>query len=160
MDIFITIVLCLVGILLVLIEIFLIPGVTFTLVAGLMFGAGGVFYAWSKLGTVEGAVTLVSMLVLFGIAFVCLLKSKTLDNTIALKTDIDSTIATDAACHIKEGDEGISLSRLNPIGKVRINDVVMEAKSLGDFIDENTAVVVVKVSPVQLLVKSMITIIN
>jgi membrane-bound ClpP family serine protease len=155
MDIFIVIVLCLVGILLVLVEIFLIPGVTFVLVGGFLFGAGGVFYAYSKMGVVPGTIALFSMLVLFGATFIWLLKSKTLDNTIALKTDINSTVATDDALNVKEGDEGISLSRLNPIGKVRVNGVTMEAKSLGDFIDENTPVIVVKVTPVQLLVKSI-----
>jgi membrane-bound ClpP family serine protease len=153
MDIFIVIVLCFVGVLLILLEIFLIPGVTFALVAGLLFGAGGVLYSYSKLGAIQGTVTLVLMLVLFGTTFIWLVKSKTLDSTIALKTDIDSTVATNDALHVKEGDEGISLSRLNPIGKVRVNGITMEAKSLGEFIDEKSPVVVVKVKPVQLIVK-------
>ncbi|MDR1369399.1 MAG: NfeD family protein [Dysgonamonadaceae bacterium] len=155
MDIFIVIVLCLVGILLILLEIFLIPGITFALVGGLVFGAGGVFYAYSKLGTIGGTVTLVSMLILFGFTFIWLIKSKALDKTIALKTDINSTVATNDSLSVKEGDEGICLSRLNPIGKVKVNGITMEAKSFGEFIDENTPVVIVKVNPVQLVVKSI-----
>ncbi len=155
MDIFIVIVLCFVGILLVLLEIFLIPGVTFALIAGLLFGAGGVFYAYSELGMIGGTVTLVSMLILFGAAFIWLIKSKALDKTIALNTDINSTVAGNDSLKIKEGDEGFCLSRLNPIGKVKVNGVTMEAKSFGDFIDEGTPVMVVKVNPMQLIVKSI-----
>ncbi len=155
MDIFIVIVLCFVGVLLVLLEIFLIPGVTFALVAGLLFAAGGVFYSYSKLGLIGGSITLVTMLVLFGATFIWLIRSKALDKTIALNTDINSTVASDDSLNVKEGDEGVCLSRLNPIGKVRVNGVTMEAKSSGEFIDEGTLIVVVKVNPVQLVVKSI-----
>ncbi len=155
MDIFIVVVLCLVGVLLVLLEIFLIPGVTFALVAGLLFGAGGIFYSYSKLGTLGGTITLISMSVLFGVTFIWLIKSKALDKTIGLKTNINSTVASDDSLSVKEGDEGISVSRLNPIGKVKVNGVTMEAKSLGDFIDERTPIEVVKVNSMQLVVKSI-----
>ena len=155
MDIFIVIVLCFVGILLVLLEIFLIPGVTFALVGGLIFAAGGVFYSYSKLGTTVGTITLILMLIVFGATFIWLIKSKVLDKTIALNTDIDSTVASGDSQNIQEGDKGVCLSRLNPIGKVKVNGVTMEAKSLGEFIDETTPIVVVKVNPIQLIVKSI-----
>jgi len=155
MDIFIVIVLCFVGILLVLLEIFLIPGVTFALVGGFIFAAGGVFYSYSKLGPTVGTITLILMLVVFGATFIWLIKSKVLDKTIALNTDINSTVASSDSQNIQEGDEGVCLSRLNPIGKVKVNGITMEAKSLGEFIDESTPIVVVKVNPMQLIVKSI-----
>jgi len=155
MDIFIVIVLCFVGIVLVLLEIFLIPGVTFALVGGVLFAAGGIYYAFSKLGTIAGFITMVTMLIMFGVSFIWLIKSKALDKTIALNTDIDSTVATNDSQNVKEGDEGICISRLNPIGKVKVNGVTMEAKGQGEFIDENTPVIVVKVNPMQLIVKSI-----
>ncbi len=154
MDIFIVIVLCLIGILLVLLEIFLIPGVTFALISGILFGIGGVFYAYSKLGAVGGTITLVSTLALFGLSFIWLIKSKAL-NKIALDTDINSTVASKDVQNIREGDEGISISRLNPIGKVKVNGITMEAKTSGEFLDENTPVTIVKVYPTQLIVKSI-----
>ncbi len=153
MDIFIVTVLCLLGIALVLIEIFLIPGITITAVIGTLFAFGGIYYAFSHLGNTGGLITLVSTLLIFGIAFVYFIKSKALD-TIALKTNIDSTIASKDELNISEGDEGITISRLNPIGKVKINHTTMEGKSLGDFIDEGTEIVVIKVTPTQLLVKT------
>ena len=155
MDIFIVIVLCFVGVLLVLLEIFLIPGVTFALIGGVIFAAGGVFYSYSKLGPVAGTTTLILMLIVFSATFIWLIKSKALDKTIALNTDIDSTVATTDSQNINEGDEGVCLSRLNPIGKVKVNGITMEAKSLGEFIDEKTPIMVVKVNSMQLIVKSI-----
>jgi membrane-bound ClpP family serine protease len=151
MDILIVIVLCLVGVILILVEIFLIPGVTLMVIAGAAFSIGGVYYAFRHLGTTAGIISLLSILAVIGISFIYLVKSKALDN-IALKTNINSTVASKELPDISEGDEGIAVSRLNPMGKVRINNITMEAKTLGEFIDENTAVSVIKVFPSQLIV--------
>lgn len=153
MDIAIVIVLGVIGIILILVEIFLIPGLTVTALAGAAFSIAGIYYAFRSFGALGGSITLVSTLAIIGIAFVFLVKSKALD-TISLKTDIDSTVASGIALNIAVGDEGVSISRLNPIGKVRVNDVTMEAKTQSEFIDENTEIVVLKVSPVQLTVKT------
>ena len=151
MDILIVIVLCIIGILLILAEIFLIPGLTLTAVAGAAFSIGGVYYAFRYIGTTAGIITLVSVVIMIGIAFVYLVKSKALDR-IALKTDIDSTVGAKELPDISEGDKGIAISRLNPIGKVRVNNITMEAKTLSEFIDENSTVTVIKVFPTQLIV--------
>jgi len=151
MDILIVIVLCIIGIVLILAEIFLIPGFTITGIGGALFSIGGVYYAFRYLGATGGIITLISMGVAIGIAFIYLIKSKALD-VIALKTDINSTVAAKELPDISEGDKGISVSRLNPMGKVRVNNITMEAKTLGGFIDENTTVTVVKVFPNQLIV--------
>lgn len=152
MDVLIVIALSVIGILLILVEIFLIPGITITAVLGGLFCLGGVFYAFSGLGTTPGIIALVLNLSAICISIVYLIKSKALDS-IALKTDIDSTVATEKNIAVSAGDTGITLSRLNPIGKVKVNNITMEGKSLGDFIDEDTEIEVVKVSATQLLVK-------
>ena len=151
MDIVIVIVLCTIGILLILAEIFLIPGLTFTAVAGAAFSLGGVYYAFRYIGTTAGVITLILTLTFIGIAFIYLVKSKALDR-IALKTDISSTVASKELPEISEGDTGITISRLNPIGKVRVNNITMEAKTLSGFIDENTAITVTRILPTQLIV--------
>jgi len=151
MDILIVIALCIIGIILILIEIFLIPGLTLTAVAGAAFSIGGIYYAFTHIGTTAGVITLISVIAIIGIAFVYLIKSKTLDK-IALKTDINSTVGSKELPDILEGDTGITISRLNPIGKVRVNNITMEAKTLSDFIDEDTTVKVIKVFSTQLIV--------
>jgi len=154
MDILIVIVLCLIGIALILAEIFLIPGLTITGIGGAVFSIGGVLYAFRSLGATGGIITLITYAVVFGIIFVYLIKSKALDS-IALKTKISSTVAEKESLDISEGDTGITVSRLNPMGKVRVNNITMEAKSLGEYIEENTSVTVIKVFPTQLLVTTI-----
>jgi len=153
MDILIVIVLCIIGIVLILVEIFLIPGLTVMAIAGGAFSIGGIYYAFRNLGTTAGIVTLLLVVAMVGIAFIYLVKSKALDH-IALKTNIDSTVTDKELPDISVGDNGITISRLNPMGKVRINNITMEAKTMSGFIDENTTVTVVKVSPTQLIVRT------
>ena len=38
------------------------------------------------------------------------------------------------------GQVGKTISRLNPIGNVSFDDITIEARSRGEFIDENTSV--------------------
>ncbi|MDR0546558.1 MAG: hypothetical protein LBG77_03095 [Dysgonamonadaceae bacterium] len=152
MDLLIVIVLCVIGILLILAEIFLIPGLTITIVAGVAASIGGVYYAFTRLGATAGIITLLIMLTVIIVSCAYLVKSKALDS-IGLQTGIDSTVAGNEALQIAAGDEGIAVSRLNPIGKVQVNGVVMEGKSADDFIDERSEIVVTAVSRNQLIVK-------
>jgi len=151
MEILIVILLCIIGIALILVEIFLIPGLTIAGIGGAAFSIGGIIYAFRTLGPKGGIITLIAVTAILGVTFVYLIKSKALDR-IALKTDIDSTVAAKELPDISEGDKGITISRLNPIGKVKVNNITMEAKTLGEFVDENTAITVIKVFPTQLIV--------
>jgi len=153
MDIPLVIVLCLLGILLILLEVFLIPGVTFAAIAGIFSTLGGIHYAFTYLGFEFGIIVL-SLVIFIVIAFIIyMIKSKLL-NKIALEAKIDSTVASENILDISEGDEGITVSRLNPIGKVEVNNIIMEGKSSSNFIDENIKIIVLKVNPTQLIVKT------
>ena len=154
MELMIVIVLCLVGVLLILAEIFLIPGITLAAIAGIAISVGGIYYAFSRLGSAAGFIALFAVLLIIGIACVFMVKSKAVDK-IALTTDIDSTITSGETLNIAVGDKGIALSRLNPIGKVQVKDTIMEGKSMDNFIDERTPIVVTHVSPNQLTVKKL-----
>lgn len=142
-DIAIIVFLIVVAIALVLLEIFLLPGITVAGIGGAIFAIGGVIYAYS-VGATVGHITLASSVVAFCIAFAWLLRSKSFSK-VALHTDVDSKLTSSRDLGIQPGDEGITLSRLAPIGKARIGDITVEAKSIGDFIDEDTPVVVLKV---------------
>jgi len=153
MDILITTVLLVLGIILILAEIFLLPGISFAILGGAIFVGGGLYYAYSHLGLQGGNIALAASIITFLITFVWLIKSKAI-NKIGLETNIDSTVADGTIMStIKEGDEGITVSRLNPIGKVKVGTITIEAKTLGDFVDEDVEVVVLKVYPTQIVVK-------
>ena len=151
-EIAIVTVLLLIGIVLILVEIFFLPGITFAAIGGALFTAGGLWFAYTRMGATAGNIALVSGVVAFGVSFLYLVKSKAL-NKIALDTNVESTVADEDVLKIQPGDRGMTISRLNPIGKARVNDIVVEAKTLGDFVDEGVAITVLKVFPTQVVVK-------
>ena len=143
-----------VAIVLILLEIFMLPGITVAGVGGFIFAAGGLIYAYS-VDTLAGNMTLAVSLLVFAATFVWLLRSKSFSR-VALKTDVDSRLVSSRDLGIIPGDEGLTLSRLAPIGKARINGIMVEAKSMDELIHENTPVEVVRVASNNIIVKRKI----
>ncbi|WP_106829717.1 NfeD family protein [Parabacteroides pacaensis] len=137
---------------LLLMEIFLLPGITVAGIGGVFFAVGGVAYAYLHVSVLAGNISLAASLLMFGILFVWLVRSKALDR-IALKKDIEGKLITPSEQGIKAGDAGITLSRLNPMGKIKVNGITAEGKSLGEFIPEETPVVVFRVEMNTIIVK-------
>lgn len=151
LDIAIIIFLMAVAITLILLEIFMLPGITIAGVGGFIFAAGGLIYAYAA-DTMTGHITLAASLLLFVSAFAWFLRSKSFSR-VALKTDIDSKLVSSRDLGIKPGDEGITLSRLAPIGKARVNGFTVEAKSMDELVNENTPIEVVHVDGYNVIVK-------
>lgn len=151
LNIFIIVALMVIAIGLLLLEIFLLPGITIAGVGGGLFAIGGIIYAFMQ-STTMGTITLVSSGILFGGVFFWLLRAKSFSR-VALKTNVDSTLTSAREMSLQIGDEGIALSRLAPIGKARFNNTNVEAKSTGEFIDENTPIVIVRVEGYNVIVK-------
>jgi membrane-bound ClpP family serine protease len=139
-----------IAIMLILLEIFLLPGITVAGVGGALFAGGGIIYAYTA-GPTIGHVTLIGSILIFGASFAWLVRSKSF-HKVSLQADIDSRLTSVRELDIHPGDEGITLSRLAPIGKANIHDLVVEAKSTGEFIDEHTPIRVVRVDGYNVLV--------
>ena len=131
------------AVLLGLAEIFFLPGLTLAGIGGVLFATGGLYWAYS-MGMLVGNITLIVSAIVFVIGFVWLMRSRSL-NKLALHTDVDSRLESSRDLGIKDGDEGIALSRLAPIGKA--------AKSETEFIDEKTPVVIVRVEGYNVIVR-------
>lgn len=145
------------GVVLLLVEFFLLPGISIAGVGGAIFMVGGVIYSYIYLGSTAGNITLALSLLMLALAFVWLLKSKTLQK-IALTADINETVDNSELRSLKPGDTGLAVSRLNPIGKVMVNDITVEGKSFdGEFIDEDAKIEVVKVETYNVLVKEIMS---
>jgi len=140
------------GILLILLEFLVIPGTTIAGIGGLLFMAGGIYVSYTYLGSTAGHYTLLGTLLFVIISVYYVLKSKTWKKMM-LKTSIDSKVDSVDEEVVKAGDTGITVTRLNPVGKVRINDIYFEAKSLDKFIDHDAEVEVVKILKTQIIVK-------
>jgi len=153
LSIIIIILLMAVAILLLLLEIFFLPGVTVAGVGGSIFAIGGIIYAYS-VGTVTGHITLAGSIALFGGIFFWLLRAKSLQR-IALKTNVDSTLTSTRDMGLQIGDQGVTLSRLAPIGKARFGQTTVEAKAQEDFIDEQTPVAIIRIEGYNVIVKKL-----
>ena len=141
------------GILFMLIEIFLLPGISIAGIAGANFLIGGIVYSYMFLGSTAGNITLAASAVTLGLTFFGLLKSKSLER-ISLNTNIDDKVDNSYLQKIAVGDTGVAISRLNPIGKILVNNIEAEGKSFdGEFIEEDSEIVVIKVETYNVLVK-------
>lgn len=150
MDIVIIAFLMGVSIALILIEVFLLPGITLAGIGGGLFAVGGVIYAYT-ISPMIGHITLVVSAVVFVSIFFWLLRSNSF-RKVALHADVDSKITSTRELGIEVGDEGLTLSRLAPIGKALIKGITVEAKSREEFIDEQTEVTVVRVDGYNVIV--------
>lgn len=144
MQILLVIILVVVGVALLVVELFLIPGIGAAGIAGLLSAAAGVAYAYWKISASAGHIALGAALLLCAVAIYVFLKTRTLDK-MALKKNIDDKVDLLSDLDIQKGTQCMTVSRLAPIGKVRIHDRDVEAKSLEDFIDQDVLVEVVSV---------------
>ncbi len=140
------------GFLLIMLEFFVVPGITIAGIGGILLMAGGVYLAYDTFGTpighyYLGAVILISI-ILLSFAF----RSDTWKRMM-LKSEIKGKANTHEDEAFKVGDTGIAISRLAPMGMVEVNNLTIEGQSNGPFIDQGTEIEVIKVLKNKLIVK-------
>lgn len=145
LEIIIIVVLILIGVALMMAEIFLLPGITIAGIAGGLLMISSVVYAFHYIGNTAGYITIGTNIVLAAGAFMFLIKSKSLDR-ISLHTNIESVVDQSELKSLQIGDKGVAISRLNPIGKAEFGETIVEAKSFtGEFIDSDEIIEIVKI---------------
>lgn len=147
----VVITLLILGVIFLLIELFLIPGISIAGIAGFISVVAAVIFAYVNLGTTAGHITLIASIIVSALGVWLFIRFRTLDR-MALKTDIDGKIEPLKDTDIKVGDLGVTVSRLAPMGTVKINDHIIEAKTNSDFIDQNVEIVVLEVFSTNVLV--------
>ena len=70
-----------------------------------------------------------------------------------LNTNIDGKVETFNVENVGIGDTGITLGRLAPSGKVKVNGETVDALSTGSFIDPHQQVRIVKILPNKIIVE-------
>jgi membrane-bound ClpP family serine protease len=152
MEIVVILILLLVAVGLLLVEMFLIPGISIAGIGGLLFLGGAVYYAYAFISPEAGHLTLVAAFVMMTVAIVIFVRSKALEK-MSLKTEIDGKNDPLQGIELKVGDKGTTISRLAPMGKIRVNGRIVEAKAMDDFIDQEENVVIIKVQSTNVLVE-------
>jgi len=149
----IIIILIVLGILLFVIEFLLVPGVTIAGIGGLVLTVFGVYKAFDNYGSNVGVWVLIGTIILSVFVIAMSLRARTW-NRLMLKTNIKGTVDADLSeSQVKQGDKGTTLTRLAPMGKILINDLVREAKSIEGYIDEHTDIEIVSIEGTRISVK-------
>lgn len=145
--------LILLGVVLLLTELLIIPGFGVTGILGILSLVGGVVMAYYKYDDATGHIVLAGTVVIC-ILFACYaLRSKTW-NRLSLASAITSqAVDTAAERGLAVGMQGITITRLAPVGKVKIDNVQIEATSLEGIINAAQKVKIVKLDGAKVFVK-------
>lgn len=152
---FFIILLILFGVLFLVAEIVLLPGISIGGILALVCYGSSIYMAFRDYGPLTGAVVTVAILVLSAGATIVSLRAKTWQR-FSLKQEIrSSSMPVIPAEELQVGDRGVTLSRLSPMGKVEIGGRTYEAKSQGAYVDQQRDVEVVGFENFSVIVKTI-----
>ncbi|MCK5836883.1 MAG: serine protease [Desulfobacula sp.] len=163
--------LLLIGVLLLGVEVFVLPGFGVAGISGLLLIAAGLVlsfqgfvvpdpsFPWEgklmmkNLAQVLGSFMLAFFISLFMIRFVLPQFSKIVNGPYLDATLELSRVDVTTALGVKPGDTGLAHTFLRPAGKIMINDKKIDAITRGDFIEQGTLVVIDKIDQNRVIVK-------
>lgn len=154
MGILAIVLLIVLGLVLLLIEFAVIPGVTIAGIGGLLLLGGSVWIAFSEYGTLSGFLTL-GIVLLVAPAMVYYFFNSRAGKKMILSKNIDGKIDLVNTDKIAVGDNGKTIGRLAPMGKIRVNGEVVEAQSTGALIDHNTKIKILKIASNKIIVEPL-----
>lgn len=145
--------LSIIGLLLIIAEIILIPGIFVAGTLGLVSIAAACWFAFSGYGPQAGYITIAANAVLAIVCTVLSLRSKTW-NKLSLHTEIDShTDSKPEDKGIAAGSRGVTITRLAPMGKVLFGDITVECSARNGIIDPGQNVEVLLTEDNKIFVK-------
>lgn len=146
--------LILAGLALVVVEVIFIPGTTVVGIIGVLLAIVGIIFGYTSFGSTVGfyilSGTVAALVILLYLSF----RNGAWD-TFALKNTIDSKNNEGYLESFKEGDEGICISVLRPMGKAEFNRRIVEVSSLGDYIDTGVRIRIKEVSAAGIIVEQI-----
>lgn len=155
MEYIIVIFLIILGILLILIDIFFIPGIVIGSLGMLLIITGNIL-AFSLLDTHYGWISVLLSILIIGILIYLTYKLKLWDRLVLkdhhVKKDEESSIIS---LNSLIGKEGIALTDLKPAGFVLIENKKYNAQSSGAFINKDFKVKVIEASGSYLIVQNL-----
>lgn len=143
------------GLLLLIVEVFIIPGISIAAIGSLLFFFAGIIISFKYFGSQGGFITLLAIIISIIIVLYYAFKPKTW-NRITLKKDIDSkSFDITFFDEINLGDQGVCISRMAPMGEVEIKGFRFEAHSTNGFLDVGTKIEVVSKHQNKISIKSL-----
>lgn len=123
------------GILFLVAELIFLNGSFFGTALSIVCFGGSIWLAFTQYGTMTGIVIVIVVALLSLIATVISLRAKTWQR-LALSQEIESSSMELPEQTLREGDRGVTVSRLSPMGKIEVGGKIYEAKSADAFIDQ------------------------
>lgn len=160
------------GLLLLLLEIFVIPGFGLTGILGILLIISGLSLAMVRnlifdftfvaKGSFANSLLIVSLALAFPLALVLFFGKRFFDSGAFRKMSVKSEMTSNEGFSVKEskldllvGKTAVVVTDLRPQGKIEINDETFEANADGAFIPMGTSVLVVGIRANYLVVKKM-----
>ncbi len=142
------------GLLFLVAELVLLPGVSIGALLSLVCYGSSIYLAFRDYGPLTGFIVVLVILVLSVVSVVFSLRAKTWQR-FSLKQEIRSSSMPEPDKELQIGVRGKSVSRLSPMGKIRINGRLYEAKSQDVYIDPRSDVEVVGFENFSVIVKKV-----
>jgi|TARA_B110000503_G_scaffold75685_1_gene116858 membrane-bound ClpP family serine protease len=142
------------GIFLLIIEVVFVPGTTIVGIGGFICLAYGIYDAFVIFGNPIGYVTLGISASALIIGLIYGLKSDAWEG-LSLKGSIDSVVNEQMGAYLKEGDMGIALSDLRPVGKALFENEEIEVRTMGDYVGNGQKIKIIKIDHSKIFVNSI-----
>lgn len=153
MNILVILLLIFLGIVLLLIEFTILPGITIAGIGGVLLFAYSIYMAFNTFGPLAGFLTLGFIVIVAPLLVVLLFQGKA-GKRLVLSTTITG-VANQIDEKIKVGDIGVTVGRLAPMGKIRVNGEVVEVKTTGAFVDPGENVRIIEIEKSQITVEPL-----
>ena len=144
-----TITLILVGIILILAELLIIPGVGVAGILGILSICGASWYSFAFIGPLAGTIVTVFNGATLSVLTFFALRSRTWKK-FELNTVIEKK---ESGINVNVGDRGRTVTRLAPMGTASISDTRMEVTALEGMIDAGTEIEVAHIEKNKIYVR-------
>lgn len=141
------------GIVLILIEIFLTPGFIVGTVGALLIVVG-IAFVYRDYGSGSGNIALITSLVILGIVVTMAFRGGAW-NRFTITDEINSKANNIHELNVNIGDRGFALSALRPAGSAMINEKRVEVHTEGEFLLTNDQIEVIKRVQNKIIVKKI-----
>ncbi len=152
MALWVILAIILVGLLLIFLEIFFIPGTTLFGIAGGVAVGIGVLLMYSYYGQKAGNLTLIISLTAVFVS-IALGFRVIQTNKLAMKGTIDGRVNEPEISFLNVGDRGTAITELRPNGKAIFGSNKVEVYSTGDYVKRDSEIEVIKINGSKIFVQ-------
>lgn len=139
-----------IGLILIIVEMLIIPGFGIPGILGLLSVLGSITYSFYEFGKTIGLYTLGGEILVTSIIIWLVLRSDTWKK-ITLKETITEKLKQETT-ELNIGDNGVTISRLNPSGKARFGNTDAEVISQEGLIQPSTPITIAEIDHSKIIV--------